>query len=66
MVRALGPESRTMPMPPRPGGVEMATMVSFSMYLFEGTASEIFAVVEGAFLAGSVLFLTVMTWLIVW
>ena len=28
MVRALGPERRTMPMPPRPGGVEMATMVS--------------------------------------
>ena len=28
MVRASGPERRTMPMPPRPGGVEMATMVS--------------------------------------
>ena len=28
MVRAAGPERRTMPMPPRPGGVEMATMVS--------------------------------------
>jgi len=28
MMRALGPERRTMPIPPRPGGVEMATMVS--------------------------------------
>ena len=28
MVRAAGPDRRTMPMPPRPGGVEMATMVS--------------------------------------
>lgn len=28
MVRAAGPERRTMPIPPRPGGVEMATMVS--------------------------------------
>jgi hypothetical protein len=28
MVRAAGPERRTIPMPPRPGGVEMATMVS--------------------------------------
>lgn len=28
MVRAVGPERRTMPIPPRPGGVEMATMVS--------------------------------------
>ena len=28
MERAWGPERRTMPMPPRPGGVEMATMVS--------------------------------------
>jgi hypothetical protein len=28
MARAAGPERRTMPMPPRPGGVEMATMVS--------------------------------------
>src|ERR1035437_3914154 len=31
MVRASGPERRTTPMPPRPGGVEMATMVSVSM-----------------------------------
>ena len=31
MVRASGPERRTMPMPPRPGGVEMATMVSSLM-----------------------------------
>jgi hypothetical protein len=28
MARAVGPERRTMPIPPRPGGVEMATMVS--------------------------------------
>lgn len=28
MVRALGPDRRMMPIPPRPGGVEMATMVS--------------------------------------
>ena len=28
MERAAGPERRMMPMPPRPGGVEMATMVS--------------------------------------
>ena len=28
MARAAGPERRTMPMPPRPGGVEIATMVS--------------------------------------
>ena len=28
MDRASEPERRTMPMPPRPGGVEMATMVS--------------------------------------
>ena len=28
MARAAGPERRMMPMPPRPGGVEMATMVS--------------------------------------
>ena len=28
MVRAAGPERRMMPIPPRPGGVEMATMVS--------------------------------------
>ena len=27
---AEGPESRTIPMPPRPGGVEMATIVSVS------------------------------------
>ena len=28
MARDAGPERRTMPIPPRPGGVEMATMVS--------------------------------------
>ena len=28
MLRASGPERRTTPMPPRPGGVAMATMVS--------------------------------------
>jgi hypothetical protein len=28
MMRAPGPLSRTTPMPPRPGGVAMATMVS--------------------------------------
>jgi len=28
MARASGPASRTTPIPPRPGGVEMATMVS--------------------------------------
>ena len=28
MERASGPARRTTPMPPRPGGVEMATMVS--------------------------------------
>src|ERR1700722_18878450 len=27
---ARGPERRTIPMPPRPGGVEMATIVSFA------------------------------------
>jgi hypothetical protein len=31
MERASAPERRTMPRPPRPGGVEMATMVSWSM-----------------------------------
>jgi len=29
MGNALGPERRTMPTPPSPGGVAMATMVSF-------------------------------------
>jgi len=31
MARAAGPERRTIPIPPRPGGVEMATMVSSKM-----------------------------------
>jgi hypothetical protein len=31
MVRAAGPERRTIPMPPLPGGVEIATMVSLSI-----------------------------------
>jgi hypothetical protein len=41
MARAAGPERRTMPMPPRPGGVEMATMVSSAVMFFifcQGTA----------------------------
>ena len=31
MAAAWGPLRRTMPMPPRPGGVEMATIVSVAM-----------------------------------
>ncbi len=30
MARASGPEMRTMPMPPRPGGVDTAAIVSWS------------------------------------
>jgi hypothetical protein len=41
MVLEAGPERRTMPMPPRPGGVEMATMVSMgSAALESGLFSE--------------------------
>ena len=55
MVRAAGPERRTMPMPPRPGGVEMATMVSLSRMAIafnQGIAVGIFGVVGGAVLEG--------------
>jgi hypothetical protein len=35
MAAAWGPLRRTMPMPPRPGGVEMAAIVSVAMGLDE-------------------------------
>jgi hypothetical protein len=57
MVRAAGPERRMMPMPPRPGGVEMATMVSSNSVMgksvtgifFMVTGEKIVGVVEGVF-----------------
>ena len=53
MARALGPERRTMPMPPRPGGVEMATMVSCeSSTSFKCNLGIFFVGGEGAFLQG--------------
>jgi len=52
MVRAAGPERRMMPMPPRPGGVEMATMVSSKSVtgiFFMVTGEKNVGVVEGVF-----------------
>ena len=48
MRRASGPERRTMPMPPRPGGVEMATIVSSLM----GVEVILFRVTRRIFLRG--------------
>jgi len=54
MVRAAGPERRTMPIPPRPGGVEMATMVSSNSVtgISYGNGRKIIGVVEGVFCWG--------------
>src|ERR1700733_15840108 len=45
MTRAAGPERRTMPVPPRPGGVEMATMVSSNSVM--GKSATDFPMVTG-------------------
>jgi hypothetical protein len=56
MARAAGPERRTMPMPPRPGGVEMATMVSVSSMVYRVLRLVFFVMVGWACLLGFVRF----------
>jgi hypothetical protein len=63
MVRAAGPDRRTMPIPPRPGGVEMATMVSSkSVTDFLMVMGEKILAGGGAFLLGVLRKVVCRTW----